>query len=146
MLHLKYPRQGLTSLPRPICYICAIIHQIFLHIYLRLPTFDLVSQLAALMLGVVDDRRRRRRSEAILLHLTSVPLLSGQHALTTLPLIEVISGLGKVHMETAGVFFVRAGAQADTITYGNKGLKFRKIKINRRAEGQGKFLLGGGGG
>lgn len=88
-----------------------------------LPTFDLVSQLAALMLRVVDNWRRRRRSETILLHLTPVPLLSGQHALATLPLVEVISGLGKVHVKTASVFFVCAGAQADTITYngGHKG-------------------------
>lgn len=78
------------------------------------------------MLGVVDDWRRRRRSEAILLHLTSVPLLSGQHALTTLPLIEVISGLGKVHMETACVFFVCAGAQADTITCGKQRFQIKK--------------------
>ncbi|TNN71266.1 hypothetical protein EYF80_018468 [Liparis tanakae] len=81
-----------------------------------LPTFDLVSQLAALVLRVVDDGRRGGRPEAVLLHLAPVPLLSGQHALVTLPLIEVVSGLGEVHVETARVFLVSAGAQTDTLT------------------------------
>lgn len=74
------------------------------------PTFDLVSQLATLVLWVVDDWRRGGRSEAILLHLAPVPLLPGQHALATLPLVEVVSGLSEVHVKTARVFFVCAGA------------------------------------
>ncbi len=81
------------------------------------------------MLRVVDDGRRGGWSEAILLHLAPVPLLSGQHALATLPLIQVISGLGEVHMETSSVFFVCAGAQADTITYGRQRPKnFNELK------------------
>lgn len=82
-----------------------------------LPTFDLFSQLAALMFRVVDNWRGGWRSESILLHLAPVPLLSGQHALVTFPLIKIVSGLCKVHMETACVFFVCAGAQPDTVTY-----------------------------
>lgn len=89
------------------------------------PTFDLVSQLAALVLRVVDDGRRRGRPEAIFLHLAPVPLLSGQHSLATLPLIEVVSGLGKVHVKTTSVFFVCAGAQTDTITWADKVSKFK---------------------
>lgn len=78
-------------------------------------TFDFVSQLAALVLGVVDNGRRGWRPQAILLHLAPMPLLSGQHTLATLPLIQVVSGLGKVHVQTTSVFFVGAGAQTDTI-------------------------------
>lgn len=81
------------------------------------PTFDLFSQLAALVFRVMDNRRGGRRSEPVLLHLAPVPLLSGQHALVTFPLIKIIPGLCKVHVETACVFFVRAGAQPDTVTY-----------------------------
>lgn len=83
---------------------------------MRVGTFDLVSELAALVLCVVDDGRRGGRPEAVLLYLAPVALLSGQHALVTLPLVEVISGLSEVHVETTGVFLICAGAQTDTIT------------------------------
>lgn len=82
-----------------------------------MPTFDLVSQLAALVLRVVDDGRRGGRPEKILLYLAPVPLLPGKHSLATLPLVEVVSGLGEVHVEAARVLFVCAGAQAYTVTY-----------------------------
>lgn len=82
-----------------------------------LPTFDLFSQLAALVFRVVHNWRGGRRSETILLHLAPVPLLSGQHALAAFPLVKIVSGLCKVHMEATCVFFVRAGAQPDTVTY-----------------------------
>lgn len=92
----------------------------------RLPpsrsTFDLVSQLAALVFRIMDDWRRGWRPEAILLHLSSVPLLSGQHALATLPLIQVVPGLGKVHVESTCVLFVGAGTQADSISWGKTHL------------------------
>lgn len=81
-----------------------------------LPTFDLVAQLAALVLRVVHDGRGRRRSKAVFLYLAPVPLLPGQHALVTLPLVQVVPGLGEVHVEATRVFLVRAGAQADAIT------------------------------
>lgn len=78
-------------------------------------TFDLVSQLAALVLRIVDNWWRGRRAEPVLLHLAAVTLLSGQHALATLPLVQVISGLGKVHVKPTRVFFVCAGAQTDPV-------------------------------
>lgn len=77
---------------------------------LRQPTFDFVPQLAALVLRVVDDRRRRRRSQTVLLHLAAVSLFSRQHPLTTLPLVQIVPGLGEVHVKTTSVFFIRAGA------------------------------------
>lgn len=77
--------------------------------------FDFVSQLAALVLGVVDDGRRGRRPQPVLLHLAAVALLSGHHALATLPLVQVVSGLRKVHVQTPGVLFVCAGAQTDAV-------------------------------
>ena len=102
-------------------------------------TFDLVSQLAALVLREVDDGRRGGRSEAILLHLTPVPLLSGQHALVTLPLIEVVSGLGEVHVETTGVFFVRAGAQTNTVTCGRGRRQMnKKVMSGEKMDGREK--------
>lgn len=79
-------------------------------------TFDLVPQLAALVLRVVHDGGRGWRSKAVFLYLPPVPLFPGQHALATLPLIQVVPGLGKVHVEATRVFLVCAGAQADAVT------------------------------
>lgn len=57
----------------PACFSLYMLH--------RLPasmsTFDLVSQLTALVLRVVDDGRRGWWPEAIFFHLASVTLLSG---------------------------------------------------------------------
>lgn len=104
------------ALSYPVCFPFCMLH--------RLPasmsTFDLVSQLAALMLRIVDNGRRGRRPQAIFFHLASVTFLSGQHALATFPLVKVIPGLCEVDVEATGVFFVCAGTQTDTITWGGK--------------------------
>lgn len=104
-----------------------------------LPTFDLVAQLAALVLRVVHDGRGRRRSKAVFLYLAPVPLLPGQHALVTLPLVQVVPGLGEVHVEATRVFLVRAGAQADAITCRrNRDFFFSPFLMSRsqRLEGE----------
>lgn len=106
-------------------------------------TFDLVPELAALVLGVVHDGWRWRRSKAVFLYLAPVPLFPGQHALPTLPLVQVVPGLGKVHVEATRVFLVRAGAQADAITCGkNKGFVFSLITSRsqrlRKVRGRGR--------
>lgn len=93
-----------------------------------LPTFNLFSQLAAFVFRVVHNRRGGWRSQSILLHLAPVPLLSGQHALATFPLVKIVSGLRKVHMETTRVFFVRAGAQPDTVTYAVTGKELESVR------------------
>lgn len=118
--------------------------QTFLH-FVSLPTFDLVAQLAALVLRVVHDGRRRRRSEAVFLHLAPVPFFPGHHALATLPLVQVVPGLGEVHVEATRVLLVRAGAQTDAITCRrNRGLFF--LFCSCPEAGGWKVREGGGGG
>ena len=68
----------------------------------------------------MNDGGRGGGSEEVLLHPPPVSLLSGQHALVTLPLIQVVSGLGKVHVETARVLLVGTGAQTDTVAWGEE--------------------------
>lgn len=97
-------------------------------------TFDLVPELAALVLRVVHDGWRGWRSKAVFLDLAPVPLFPGQHALATLPLIQVVPGLGKIHVEATRVFLVRAGAQADAITCGKSKFSFSVIRSKSQSE------------
>lgn len=98
-------------------------------------TFDFVSQLATLVLGVVDNGRRGWWPQAILLHLAPVPLLSGQHALAALPLVQVVSGLGEVHVQTARVFFVCTGSQTDTIPCADKSVEINETRRRQKNKG-----------
>lgn len=69
----------------------------------------------------MDDGWRGGGSETVLLHPPAVSFLSGIQALTTLPLIQVVSGLGKVHMEPPCVLLVCTGAQTHTVAWGGGG-------------------------
>ena len=87
----------------------------------RCLTFDLVAQLAALVLGVVDNGRGGGWAEQVLLDAPAVPLLPRQHALCALPLVQVVPRLRKVHVQPPCVLLIRAGAQPDPIPCGGGG-------------------------
>lgn len=80
-------------------------------------TFQLLGQQGGLVLGVVHYGRRRGRPQPILLQLAPVPLLTGAHPLLAFPLVEVVPGLGKVHVKAAWILFVRARPQSHPVTW-----------------------------
>lgn len=68
------------------------------------------------MIGIMDHRGRRRREELLFRHLPAMALFPRQHPLLAFPLVEVVPGFSKIHVEAPRVLFISAGAQPDAIT------------------------------
>lgn len=79
--------------------------------------FQFLSNNAALMVGVMDDRRWGGWAEALLFQPPAMALLSCQHPLLTFPLIQIIPSLSKIYMQAPSILLVSAGAQPDAIAW-----------------------------
>lgn len=81
-------------------------------------TFQLLSQQGRFVLWVVHYGRGRGRPQLLLLYPAAVALLASQQSLLTLPLVQVVARLCKVHMYAARVLLVRAGPNAHPVPLG----------------------------
>lgn len=80
-------------------------------------TFQLLSNDAALVVGVMDDGGWGGRAEALLFQPPAMTLLSRQHPLLALPLIQIIPSLSEVHVQAPSILLVGAGTQPDAIAW-----------------------------
>lgn len=80
-------------------------------------TFQLLGNDAALVVGVMDDGGRGGRAEALLFQPPAMTLLSRQHPLLALPLVQIIPSLSEVHVQAPSILLVGAGAQPDAIAW-----------------------------
>lgn len=82
-------------------------------------TFQSLRKQSCLVVWEVHDGRWRGWSEEVFVDLASVSFLPGQQPLLTFPLIQVVSGLSKVHMHPPWVLLICTGADAHPVAWGN---------------------------
>lgn len=93
-------------------------------------TFQSLRKQSCLVVWEVHDGRWRGWSEEVFVDLASVSFLPGQQPLLTFPLIQVVSGLSKVHMHPPWVLLICTGANTHPVAWGKGHLEVGYTKHN----------------